>query len=153
MFKIDYLENIMSELLQKWKNATTVLEEFDRWNNLPNGPKYRDSIKFNISQAHCVAPNLVRAGQQNCGGQNYWKTSKAVDSAILEWLVNNWDTVQKGVREILKDKEHQALLNCEQFVEEMQATIDNAKMQERYTRSPMPPSAPKTEDFDDDIPF
>lgn len=148
----------MSELLQKWKNATGVIKEFDKWNDLPNSPARHGDDAFKISLAHCTPPTLTRAGQKTVGGTNYWRTETEVEKAILEWLVDNWDTVQLGVRKILQDKERQALLDCEEFVKEMRQTIDAAKFDNiltdpQFARPIQPPNAGKPEDFDDDIPF
>lgn len=109
--------------IENWEKAKYTREKAEDWQNLPKGQKYRQDT-FEISTAHCKAPTLCRAGQQSCGGQNYWETGKEFNQAILEYLVSDWDNVWPKVHEILKEKERSALEDCQSFVNEMQALID-----------------------------
>ena len=120
----------MSEQKVKtWKEAQQTRKGAESWNNLPSGPKYQND-SFKISVQHCKAPVLMRAGQSHAGGQNYWETEKDFNKAILEWLVGNWSKVYPEVLEILKEKERKALKDCQEYVDTMQAMIDEAKVSE-----------------------
>jgi len=102
------------------KNAVTAA---NAWNNLPNGTRYQGD-KFDISVAHCKPPKLCRAGQQSCGGRNYWETEEAFNNTILEYIVENWESIYPDVRQRMKDKEAKALQACQSFIDDMQSRID-----------------------------
>ena len=111
-----------------WQETKKSRELAERWNNLPNGPKYQNNHdSFAISIAHCKPPQLVRAGQQSCGGKNYWETDEKFSKAILEYLVNNWNSVYPEVMEIMKAKERKALLDCQEYVTNLQNLINGAE--------------------------
>ena len=113
----------MSKLIENWKTAKRAREDAEQWESLPCGRAYNGS-KFAISVAHSVPPRLVRAGQQVCGGPNYWETQKEFNAAILDWIVDNWDVVYSGSIEIMKQKEKAALIACQEHISAMQALID-----------------------------
>lgn len=93
------------------------------WNNLPNtAPGYNNSY-FNISIAHCNAPLLTRCGQHTCGGKNYWESPKALNEAIKKIICKDKTIINRAI-ELLKQKELQALKDCQKFIDELQEQID-----------------------------
>ena len=117
------------DLLGIYKKAQRVSREAEEWNNLPKGRKYNSS-KFRISKAHCTKPKLCRAGQQVCGGKNYWYTSDEFNAAILEYLIDNWESIYPFVLDMLKENERRALIDCQSFIDEMQIEILAAQRQQ-----------------------
>ena len=79
------------EKLKKWQELKRARQEAESWQSLPKGRRYSAS-KFEISIAHCRVPMLNRMGQQVCGGQAYWEASPEFNTAILETIVEEWDT-------------------------------------------------------------
>ena len=112
--------------VKEWKIAQRARQNAEAWQALPSGPRYEND-RFSISLVHCTAPMLTRAGQQSCGGKNYWETEKEFNHAILEWIVGNWQEVYLGVLDILKKKEVAALQDCQDYINQMQAMIDASK--------------------------
>jgi hypothetical protein len=112
--------------IEKWQRCKTEREQAEEWEALPRGPRYQND-KFEISIAHCKAPQLTRAGQQTSGGKNYWETGEKFNLAILEYIVDNWESISIDVLERLRQKEIAALRDCQQYVDEMQKLIDGAK--------------------------
>ena len=116
----------MSErMVDLWKEARETRVKAEKWNDLPNGKKYTKS-DFAISIAHCNKPMLNRMGQQYCGSQSYWETEAGFNSAILEYIVKNWESIFPEVHQILKDKESNTLKDCQSYVDEMQKLIDES---------------------------
>lgn len=109
--------------LKRYQKAKATRNEAQAWNALPDGPKYQGS-KFAISLPHCRPPKLIRAGQQTCGGTNYWETEHDFNLAILQYLVDDWDNVYPKVLEILRKKEQAALKDCQFFIDELQKAIN-----------------------------
>ena len=112
-----------NDLLKTWENKKRVVEDVESWNNLPKGPRYGDD-SFKISLIQSVAPKFQRCGQKSCGGKNYWESPEALNKAVLAWLVKNWDKVYPEVLDALKEAEVQALKDCQQWVDDMQAKIN-----------------------------
>lgn len=112
--------------INAWNIARCDRQKAENWNALPNGQKYMQDT-FSISVAHCTPPKLVSAGQKSAGGQNYWETEEAFNTAILQWLVKNWNKAYPEIIEIMKDKEKQTLVDCQEYVSKMQQMIDQAK--------------------------
>lgn len=109
-----------------WDAAKRAVERARAWQNLPNGPRYGNDT-FAISLAHCKAPVLVRAGQQDCGGQNYWETERELNQAILEYIVKDWKEIYPKVIAMMEKKEKDALLDLQSYVDSMQNMINEAK--------------------------
>jgi len=109
----------------KWEKAKRAVIDAKRWNDLPSGKKY-DGAAFEISLTHCEFPILVRAGQQVCGGHNYWETDKAFGVAILEYLLTDWDGHFNKIIKIMERKECEELKKCQSYVDELQRLINNA---------------------------
>lgn len=117
----------MSEIMQIWNEAKSALAKVIAWQDLPNGRKYQNHT-FSISLAHCTPPKLQRAGQQSCGGNNYWETEKELDKAVLQFIVSNWDEIiYPGALAILQKAEIDALMDCQGHVDQMQDLINEAK--------------------------
>ena len=112
--------------VKDWQEKSAAVQAAKAWQRLPNGPKYQND-SFAISIAHCKAPQLVRAGQQSCGGNNYWETGKELNQAILEFLVKNWNGIYPEVIKIMEDKEKAALLDLQSYVDSVQNLINIAK--------------------------
>lgn len=115
----------MSDLIEKWRKNEWELEEAKKWNDLPEGQRYQQD-SFNISKSHCTAPMLCRAGQQTCGGKNYWETEKAFNQAILQYLIDGWSDHYPVIIEIMRQKERESLRNCQSFVDGMQKLISES---------------------------
>lgn len=91
------------QLVKEWQSAKNAVNNAKSWQALPNGPRYQTD-SFSISITHCVPPKLTRAGQQSCGGKNYWETEEAFNKAILAYIVNNWKDVYPEVLKIMERK-------------------------------------------------
>ncbi len=116
--------NIMSNsLIQDYKNAQKNADEAKEWNDLPNGRVYQ-SDSFDISEAHCTPPVLVRAGQQYCGGQNYWESNEEFNNALLTYIISDWDNIYTYVMEIMNKRKDEKLKKCQTFIDEMQELIN-----------------------------
>lgn len=109
--------------LKVWQEKKRAVAEAERWNNLPNGPKYMNDT-FAIYTNQSKAPTLIRYGQQYVGGTNYWESPKEMNLAILEYLARNWDSIYPEVLKSMKEDESKALQDCQSWVSEMQALID-----------------------------
>ena len=110
-----------------WKEARDARIKAQEWNGLPFGEKYTPQDTFAISKAHCTAPVLVRAGQKHCGGTNYWNTEKEFNNAIRDFLVDNWDAIYPKVIARMQAKEDQALLDCQEYIDQLQSLINNVQ--------------------------
>lgn len=116
----------MSILIDNWRKAKNAREIAEEWNSLPdNTCKYGDT-EFNISIAHSSGPVLIRTGQMRQGGNSIWKTESEFNKAILKYIVDNWDGIYPSVLKIMKDRENNALLDCQEFISEMQDLINSA---------------------------
>jgi hypothetical protein len=113
----------MDKRLEKYYKAKSAVKSAKKWNDLPNGQRYQGDT-FPISIAHCSAPKLVRCGQQYAGGKNYWDTDEPLNNAILKYIVDKWDDISPDIFAILEKKEADALLECQTFIDEMQAEIN-----------------------------
>lgn len=113
------------KLVNDWQAAKSATNKAKRWQNLPLGNRYQNDT-FSISVAHCQPPKLVRAGQQCCGGQNYWETEKEFNAAILEYLVSNWSEIYPSVISMMETKERQALIACQSYIDDLQKLIGDA---------------------------
>lgn len=120
----------MSDLINNWNKAKDNVLKAEQWQNLPNGRKYHND-KFDISIAHCDSLKLVRAGQQVCGGNNYWKSPEALNNEILGYIMDEWESIYPKVLKRLQEKEKKALLNCQEYITEMQGLIDGAQFEVR----------------------
>jgi hypothetical protein len=116
------------ERVKRWENAKMEVKKAEEWNNLPKGKKYCTST-MKISMAHCHPPKLKRMGQQECGGQSYWATSDVFGKATLKYLVENWDTHYPEILKILKKEEHDALMECQSYVDMIQAKINSVSVE------------------------
>lgn len=116
----------MSKELDTWLKAKQDLNEAKRWQKLGE-TKGRTGGFIDISEAHCKPPKLVRAGQTHTGGNNYWNTEEAFEKAILSYLVDNWKEIGPRVIASMEKKEKEALINCQNYVDQMQDQIDAAK--------------------------
>lgn len=116
----------MKNLLENYERFKRDRKGAEAWNNLPNGPKYDSSTIFAISTAHCKAPLLCRAGQQSQGGETYWETDAPLNNAILRYIAEHWEEIWPSVLEIMQNKEENALLECQTFINDMQEAIDEA---------------------------
>lgn len=114
----------MSELkLKVWEEKKRAVVEAERWNNLPKGQKYENN-PFSVYASHSKPPMLMRCGQKVVGGTNYWESPKEMNSAILNYLVENWDSIYPEVIKAMRVEETKALQDCQTWVSEMQAKID-----------------------------
>lgn len=116
----------MRDLIQDWRNSKIERENAESWNDLPNGRRYQND-KFNISEPHSRKPMLCRAGQQTCGGNNYWKTGEEFNAAMLQYLIDGWADHYPHIIKLMKEKENQALKQCQSYVDKMQGLINDAE--------------------------
>lgn len=114
------------KLIEIWQRAKIATETAEEWNNLPDGTKYENST-FQISTAHCKAPQLTRTGQQYHSGKNYWETKAEFNLTILEYIIDNWKEIYPKVLDRMKLKEREALKACKSYIDEMQRLIDEAE--------------------------
>lgn len=112
--------------VELWKAAVAGRSGAEKWNNLPDGPRYQNDT-FGLSIDHSKAPMLMRCGQQRCGGNGYWESPNSLNEALLAVIIANWSDLWPKVLAQLKEEERQALLACQKYVSEMQAAIDAAK--------------------------
>jgi hypothetical protein len=102
-------------------------EDAEYWNNLPKGRLYQNDT-MGISVPHCGL-KLTRAGQQTCGGNNYWEAPKGLSEAILEVIAENPVVIESAL-EKLRQSERLALIACEQETRDRLADIEKAKLSE-----------------------
>lgn len=117
-----------NDLIHQWRKDRRALSIFRDWQEMEgkiNGNNNKPS--FYISPAHCSVPQLVRAGQFSTGGENYHKTEREANIAILEYLIENWEEIGPKVEAILEEKARKSLIACQEYVTEMQTLIDSAK--------------------------
>lgn len=117
------------QLIKTWQSAKDAVSKAKSWQDLPNGKSYQND-SFKISVAHCVPPKLTRAGQQSCGGKNYWETEEAFNKSMLEYIVNNWQNVYPEVIKIMEEKERTALIACQSYVNNLQSLVTEANQTE-----------------------
>lgn len=104
------------ELYDSYIKAKNAVERAKEWDDLPNGKKYQyDSMS--ISPAHCKAPMLMRAGQQSCGGNNYWESPKELNEAILEIIIMEQKTIIAKAILLLEETERGRLEATKKFIE------------------------------------
>lgn len=116
----------MSREFEKWEKIKSEVMEAIRWNELPEGPKY-DSKDFSISYPHCSKPVLVRSGQKEHNGSNYWNSPDIVNATLLEYIIENWEEIWPVILKRINEKESKALSECQDFVSKMQDLIDQNK--------------------------
>jgi hypothetical protein len=114
------------ELYAAYVVAKNAVNRANEWNDLPDGPKYQNDT-MSISPAHCRPPMLMRAGQQSCGGKNYWESPQELNQAILEVIVMDQKNIIRKAILLLEENESVALLKTQAFVSELQIKIDNTK--------------------------
>ena len=110
------------ELYDSYLEAKNAVKWAKEWNDLPNGRKYQTD-SMSISIAHCKAPMLMRAGQQCCGGKNYWESPKELNEAILNVIIMEQKSIITKAILILERKEHDRLVEIQKFVDELQEKI------------------------------
>ena len=115
----------MATPFEQWEAARRNRVYAEEWDNLPTGPRYQGDA-FSISKAHSTI-KLTRAGQQSCGGKNYWESPATLNDAILTVLIRRQkELIAEAIAE-LRERERVALVACEAFAEEMRQKIDSAK--------------------------
>lgn len=114
----------MSDLLKKWKDAKNAVQAAESWQNKPKSENRYDGTRFAISPAHSKSPMFVRCGQHYSGGENYWESPKELNEALKQVLLDDFDNMYAKALKILKEKERQALLDCQSFIDEMQELIN-----------------------------
>jgi hypothetical protein len=107
----------------KWRKSVKNTREAREWNDLPNGSRYQNDT-FSISPTHSKAPVFVRCGQQHHAGQNYWNSPKEFNDAVMEYLIENFDTISSEAIKRLEQKESEMLKGCKEFVEEMKMLLE-----------------------------
>ena len=114
----------MSHVLNGMNKALRELDEAKSWHDLPNGNKYQNDT-FHISPQHSEL-KLTRHGQQCCGGNNYWETSKAFGSAILQAIVENPAIIDKAIA-IMERRADAAIVDCKDFHKKLGDKIAEAE--------------------------
>ncbi|MNQ73075.1 hypothetical protein D3C85_877980 [compost metagenome] len=114
------------EVVKTWQRKANARKKAESWQALPRGSRYMNDT-FSISEANSKAPVLVRAGQKEAGGKNYWETEEDFNKAILSYLVKNWESVYPEVLEIMKKAEQKALQDCQEYVTKMQELINSSE--------------------------
>lgn len=99
-----------------------ILKKSLKWNDLPNGQKYMNDT-FAISPAHCKL-SLMRAGQQYCGGQNYWDAPPELCEAVLKVICQDKTIINRAL-ELLKKHKDNGLKDCKQEISDILAKIDS----------------------------
>lgn len=112
----------------KYLELNSERKSAEKWSMMAKNGGGRNGDSFKISPIHSNI-KLTRCGQYDTGGKNYWESSKAFNEAMIQWICNNIDIVQEGALDIMRAKEKQALLQCEEFVNEIQKNIYFAKME------------------------
>lgn len=114
------------ELYDNYVKAQNAVVRAKEWVDLPNGKNYR-SDAMAISLAHCKAPMLMRAGQQSCGGQNYWESPKDLNDAILKIIIMEQKTIIAKAILLLEETEMAQLDKTQEFIAELQDKVEKAK--------------------------
>lgn len=115
-----------TKLIDNYNKAKSSRQKAKEWQDLPNCERYTKDHKFEISLAHCDPPGLTRAGQRYAGDNNYWKTESDFNKAILKYLVENWEDIYPSVLKKLKQKEQEAIQDCQSFIDDMQNMINES---------------------------
>lgn len=68
----------------------------------------------------------MRCGQHTCGGTNYWESPKALNEAIKRYVIAHWAKIYTDVFDDLKQREADALKDCQEYVDKMQKLINEA---------------------------
>lgn len=117
-----------NDLVKRWSKARDDRRGAECWQKLDGKPdRIHGQPSFKISRVHCKVPMLMRCGQHTEGGQNYWESPDGLNAAILDYLVSNWESIYPVVIRIMEEKEREALINCQKYIDEMQQKIDEAK--------------------------
>lgn len=114
------------ELYDAYVEAKNAVKRANEWNDLPNGPKYQADTMA-ISSAHCKAPMLMRAGQQSCGGRNYWESPQELNQAILDVIIMDQKNIIAKAILLLEETENALLVKTQGFVDELQGKINKSK--------------------------
>ena len=114
----------MSDAYEKYLAAERAVSMAENWMALPHGPRYQGD-RFDISPAHCTL-KLQRAGQQSCGGQNYWEAPKELASALLRVLAKSEDMLAPAMS-VLRMTRDKALADCREYVDDLSARIAKAE--------------------------
>ena len=113
------------ELYDNYVKAKNAVVRAKEWDDLPSGKKYQTD-SMSISPAHCKAPMLMRAGQQSCGGNNYWESPKELNDAILEIIIMEQKTIIAKAILLLEETERAQLDKTQKFIAELQDKIEKA---------------------------
>ena len=104
------------------KDAVRRAEE---WNNLPNGPKYMNA-DFKIVHNTDSCLKLVRAGQQSCGGKNYWTSPAELNCAIRDIIASDNTIITRAI-DLLKEKHRLAIIDAKGFAEDLLKQVKEAE--------------------------
>jgi hypothetical protein len=118
---------MVQELYDDYVEAKRAVRGAEEWNALPDGPIYESGGKMDVAISHSTAPMLMRIGQQNAGGKNYWESPSELNAAILYILVREQDEIIEKAISYLKREEEMKLIKAQRFVDELQDKINSVK--------------------------
>lgn len=121
---------VMPNYIKAWEDAKAEVKNAEYWQGLPGGPKYQND-RFDIGSSHGTMPVFVRHGQQTSGGNNYWNSPAALNKAIYDVIVSDFQQIYDKALARMHKKELDALLDCQKHIDKMQSLISEASQYER----------------------
>ena len=115
----------MSTKYEQYVEAKRQRVEAERWNDLPKSKHTYRNASFKMYPAHGKI-SLMRCGQHSAGSQNYWDSPTALNKAVLEVIAND-PAITAAAIAILRKKEKAALLECTEWLDDLNAMITKEK--------------------------
>ena len=103
-----------------------AVRKAEEWNDLPNGPKYMENDTFKIVHSTESCLRLVRAGQQYCGGKNYWLSPDELNCAIRDIIASDNTIITRAI-DLLKEKHRLAIIDAKGFAEDLLKQVKEAE--------------------------
>ena len=110
---------------QQWVEAQGILKAASQWVAMYGKRAGYQNDVFTLSVSSPIKFDLC--GQQSCGGQNYWPSSKEFNEAFAEVVKKHFVSLAEEALQILKIAEQTALIACDEEVKSMQSAIQDAQ--------------------------
>lgn len=117
----------------EWKARSREERDAKEW--LAHIGRVGRKSTLKLSPAHCKAPDFSVAGQYDTGGQNYWESPKAFNSAIMAVIIERFSELSAEATQRMEVVSAQALIDAESQIADIHAAIQEAKA---VTQRPTP---------------